>query len=172
MKRAAIIQHIRMETDGDPSPLLTSIRKTALPERASALLLPRIDADFGVVEHLIREGRRPWDSPSEEVKASELCDAVTFGCVTIEPGAELTRVTYEYRPDCVGAPRRWSWPKRLEVRTGEWVQVAYNGRFSSWTDRWYYARAVFNVGVFDSPTGREFVEMEPVARYRDLAQLW
>ena len=172
MSRILVVQNIRIVASLESPELVASIRRTLLPEPARVLLPPATEANFVVLQHLVREGMHPYYGPPEELILLESAQDFTLGGVTIQPHPHITRLSYEYSVSEVGAPRRSRWPRQFEVRPGEWVQFACNGRFSSWTDLWYYARSVFNVGLFDAPTGREFTETEPVERYRDLARLW
>ena len=117
----------------------------------------------------------PFKSRHEKVP---LADVYRFGCFTVSPNPEGLSVRYRWSWHYGGAPdRRFldvGGNGDLRVRAGEWMRISSNGRFSDHdTGVWWYEQTIFNVAAFaGEPSGRIFVESEPVRDLRLLEDLW
>jgi hypothetical protein len=104
----------------------------------------------------------------------EICvgaeNPLILGCVTLNIGSGDLEAIFRYDAGCGGAPYRWSEPKTFRLQDGQWVQIAYNGRFS-WNDYWWYEKTVINAGVFQMPKSGIFLNNEPTHRFSSLALL-
>ena len=107
-----------------------------------------------------------------------LADGYRFGCVTVSPHLEGLSVRYRWDWYGGGAPdRRFldiGGNGDLVVRPGEWMRICSNGRFSDAdTGSWWYEQTTVNVAAFaGEPSGRIFVDNEPVRDLRLLEDLW
>jgi len=117
----------------------------------------------------------PLESRHERVP---LADGYRFGCVTVSPNPEGLAVRFRWSFYCGGAPdRRFldvGGNGDLQVRAGEWMRISSNGRFSDQdTSFWWYEQTTVNVAAFTGePSGRVFIESEPVRDLRLLEDLW
>jgi hypothetical protein len=99
--------------------------------------------------------------------------------VMISLDQEILHVSFAYSPSCGAPSRPWA-VKQFELRSGQWVQIVYNGRFSSGSDydycretsRWWYEKTVVNVGLFDAVERDLFTRGDPNCRYTLYSRLW
>ena len=131
------------------------------------------------------EGRNGFEeSFSTRRHRIAVADGFNFGCVSVSSHAEGLQVRYQYDRAHGGAPDRWffnsasgygeSPGRTLLVRSGEWVRVCYNGRFSCMdSGNWWYEQITINVAWFTGdPFERIFLDREPTQNLRVIADLW
>lgn len=106
-----------------------------------------------------------------------------YGCVRVTGDEYGSRVEYQYQPTLAGMPDRRAYAtgghreavtRTYIVRSGEWMQISYNGRFVDMdTALWWYEQATMNVACFEKkPNPKVFLENLPSQRFESLAKLW
>ena len=118
-----------------------------------------------------------FSQPHERLQVFAEAQTIQMESVLIEPLGGSIRVTYR---DCANAmpDRGWWTAKSFDVGLNQWVQIAYNGRYSSQfhfpNDEsviWWYEKSVVNVGRFLRPSSDVFTRSTPSERYALLGRL-
>jgi hypothetical protein len=157
----------------DPSVVGPGTHRSGIPEGAVILMEGREYAGCVLLNHALCYKAHPGFQQviSEKVTAPAELPPMHRASITLEPAEDWLRVTFSYNPSC-GAPNRWWAVKPFELRSGEWVRIAYNGRFSGWHNDWWYEKTVVNVGMFNEFSGDLFMRAEPTYRYALFSRLW
>ena len=153
-----------------------AIKRNAVPEALIIPLAGRPKAGCGLIEHL--SGFYEYNdfedpNPTLAFESFDPEEAVRYGCVLVRKQDEGLRVSWEYRPEDAGMPLRPT--KRhdsFHLNPNQWGQVIYNGRYSSDEGGWWYKKTVLNIGLFDAPEAKVFVETTPAVVFDKTAILY
>jgi hypothetical protein len=167
-----VMQQIKTSSR-DPSVVGPGTRRSGVPEGAVIPLGDREYAGCALLNHTLCYSARLGfnEITLEKVDTLTAFPPMHQASVMLEPAESRLRVTFAYNQSC-GAPKRWWAVKPFELEPGEWVRIAYNGRFSGWRDNWWYEKMVTNVGLFDELSDDLFTRSEPTYRYALFSSLW
>lgn len=127
-----------------------------------ATTLIRQYVPFGVNPHFRKQ------KAQVEIKTCTIHKWRTFDCVQVRAENNVLFIQYAGQN---GAPARFPYPVQLQLNTGDWVRVRYNGRFTDWEGNWYYRKTVLNIGLFEKVARSSFLG-EPTRTISDMADLW
>src|SRR5947209_5536482 len=137
-----VIQQIRTAS-AEASHVGPGSQRSGVPEAMELPLYLCERTDCAVLQHLWSLGDIRL-RPGGRVLTQTDRSLIVLGCVTVDPGEAVTRVSFAWNWQSGGAPARWWAEKSFDLPSGEWVQIMYNGRFSG-ESSWWYEKTVVNV---------------------------
>jgi len=144
-----------------------SVRRNAVPDAVILPLRRFPQNDFVLLEHQITfHENTGFENPSEAASVLQSLgeqNAKRYGCVNVHSTVDGLQISWNYEPLDAGLPDRTraNWTSSLSLN--RWVRVTYNGRYSlDWEGGWWYEKKVVNIGLFDNPTERVFLEANPI----------
>ncbi len=111
------------------------------------------------------------------LKVSPVTTAYYCKGVTASLSDGHLNVEYEYKWE-QGMPWRYSTTNEVaQLEVGQWCQVLFNGRYSSYRYAWgesnhWYESTFINIGLFDQVETGIFLKTEPVKVYDRMAHLF
>src|SRR5262245_14038081 len=163
-----VVQEIQTSWTKDSRGAPGAVARNAVPER---LAFTPSAGRHTVLEHLARYGEESGFVASVTVTSYDAPASLRYGCVPLVVDDSRVQVMWQYDSGYIGAPVRDGPPKEaFVVSVGQWGCLRYNGRLT-YDEGWWYRKAVLNVGIFDAPTGSEFLAREPDFTYDQMARL-
>jgi len=165
-----ITTHWTKATRGGPR----AAQRNAVPE-AARLPLTRIppEADPVLLAHtLVYPEAHNFVLPGDDLQIDPSDRPYRTGCIAVTIASDRLVAAFEYDCACGGAPERGWERKQLDVQLDQWVQFAYNGRFSELEGAWRYEKTVVNVGVFRRLRAGVFQRTPPTHIHSSMTHLF
>jgi hypothetical protein len=187
---SGVVQHIVVKWTKRSRGGSGAAKRNAVPEVAS---LPVVSGEPFSTNALLRHVQfwgeeDEFKAPENDVLILDDLLEIEVGAVTVALDAEARSllVTFRYDMTKCGAPFRYSGPMSHRMteaygRSGpasyraepnQWVQVLYNGRFSSYKGVWWYEKHIINAEMFDRVSQDVFTRGEPAHRHDATARLY
>lgn len=167
-----VIQDISTHWEKSARSGANAVLRNRVPD---ALKLPNFDvsnAPLSYVLHSVRyAGRNNFAEPIKNiVTVSEIVPTELKGIFTsyVE---NMLGVSYQYNIG-QGAPERYGRKiEALNLSSGQWGRIEYNGRHS-WGEYWWYEKQIYNIGLFPHPSVSAFTRSEPTKVFSQMAHLF
>lgn len=157
------------QSRGGPSAVL----RNRVPEALPLAPLPSMAESLRYLhQHILFGEGNDFRKPIYEAVNTSDAPSLHLGCLWLTLGDGALHVFCQYQRS-QGAPERHS-ARVLAFRLtpGEWGCVLYNGRHVDSDGYWSYNKWVYNIGLFDNPRPRVFLNTVLVKIFSQMAHLF